>query len=319
MLEASDRYSPAGPPFPEPQTLGGGSLPARLASFVKLPHTLFALPFALVGVVLATYRYPDALDAATLGWVILAFAAARFAAMGFNRIVDRSYDARNPRTRMRELPAGRLTLGQARIAVVVASLLFVFAAWQLNPLCALLAPVALAWVFFYSYTKRFTALSHLVLGFALGIAPVGAYLALAGEWAAPWYSLVVIAASVMCWVAGFDVLYALQDVDFDRAEGLRSIPARLGATRALAVARVLHLLAVAGFLAVWAFRWFPVGTLYLVAVAVMAALLAYEHVIVRPRAGERLDVTRIDRAFFKVNVTVSTTFLALVLLDRVVA
>ena len=221
----------------EPQTYAGGSLLARYASFVKLPHTLFALPFALVGVIFASYDAPAAVTGTSLLWIVLAFTSARFAAMGFNRIVDREHDARNPRTLMRELPSGRMTVAQAWMAVVATAALFVFAALQLNPLCGRLAPAALAWIFFYSYTKRFTALAHLVLGLSLAIAPVGAYLAITGAWATPWYALLVLAGAVMCWVAGFDVLYALQDIEFDRAHGLRSIPARIGTAGSLRVSR----------------------------------------------------------------------------------
>jgi 4-hydroxybenzoate polyprenyltransferase len=302
----------------EGQTFGGASLAARYASFVKLPHTLFALPFAMVGVILATYggATPSLVQ---IVWVLLAFTAARFAAMGFNRIVDREFDARNPRTSQRELPSGKLTVPQATVAVVAASALFLVAAWQLNPLCGKLAPIALAWVFFYSYTKRFTALSHVVLGFALGIAPVGAYLAVTGAWPTPWYSLVVLAASVMCWVAGFDVLYAIQDIDFDRTHGLHSIPARLGMRNSLWASRLLHLAAVAGFFSVWARHWFGVGVLYVAGVAVMAALLAYEHGVVGWKVPATLDLPRVDRAFFRVNVAVSMSFLFFTLLDRIFA
>ncbi|HLU25802.1 MAG TPA: UbiA-like polyprenyltransferase [Longimicrobiales bacterium] len=308
----------SGAPTPgrEGQTFAGDSILARYASFVKLPHTLFALPFAGVGAILASYHYPAGVSVATLLWILVAFTAARFVAMGFNRIVDRELDALNPRTRLRELPSGRLTLGQAWVAVIVAAALFIFAAWRLNPLCAALAPVALAWVCFYSYTKRFTSLSHAVLGYSLGIAPVGAYLAIAGTWSEPWYALVILASGVMCWVAGFDVIYAIQDLDFDRQQGLRSLPARLGLSGALRAARIFHFLAVALFLSL---RWvpgFPGGWLYLAGVAVMAALLTYEHWIVRAQAPGKLDLVRIDRAFFRVNVGVSTTFFAFVLLDR---
>ena len=150
------------------------------ANFVKLPHTLFALPFALVGVVLASYRAP--VTWTMVGWIVLAFTCARFAAMGFNRIVDREIDARNPRTKQREIPSGALRVTEAVAAVSIASLLFIYAAWRLNPLCAMLSPVALGWVFFYSYTKRFTRWCHLVLGVGMSIAPVGGYLAVTGKW-----------------------------------------------------------------------------------------------------------------------------------------
>lgn len=219
---------------------------------------------------------------------------------------------------MRELPAGRLSPAQAWAAVIVASIAFILAAWRLNPLCAMLAPLALAWVFFYSYTKRFTRWSHQVLGFALGIAPVGAYLAIAGEWPAPWYAPVVLAVGVMLWVSGFDVIYALQDIDFDRRTGLHSIAAKHGAAKALAFARASHFAAVVAFLAVAVFGLFPVGALYVAGTVVMALLLVYEHRAVR-RDGDGLDIGGINRAFFRTNVAVSTSFFVFTLLDRLLA
>jgi 4-hydroxybenzoate polyprenyltransferase len=300
----------------EGQTFAGGSLAARYASFVKLPHTLFALPFAGVGAVLASHRHPERVNATTLFWIVLAFTAARFAAMGFNRIVDREYDALNPRTRLRELPSGRLTLAQAGAAVAAASMVFVLAAWMLNPLCGALAPVALAWIFFYSYTKRFTRWAHLVLGLSLAIAPVGAYLAIAGAWPQPWYAPVVLALGVMFWVSGFDIIYALQDIEFDRRTGLHSVAARYGERKALALARAAHLAAVAAFLSLALFQLFPVHGFYLGGVAVMAGLLVYEHRVVRSGGGP-LDLPRIDRAFFRANIAVSTSFFAFTLFDRI--
>src|ERR1051325_10302254 len=216
-----------------------GSRVIAYVNFVKLPHTVFALPFALVGVVLASYQAP--VTFAMVGWTVLAFTCARFAAMGFNRIVDREIDARNPRTRQRELPSGALRVPEAVAAVTIASLLFAYAAWRLNPLCALLSPVALAWVFFYSYTKRFTRWCHLVLGVGMAIAPVGGYLAVAGRWSHPWWMLIALALAVATWGGGFDVLYALQDIEFDRSEQLHSLPSALGGRRALLVARGLHI------------------------------------------------------------------------------
>ena len=300
----------------EGQTYAGGSLAARYASLVKLPHTLFALPFAGVGAILASYRHAERITSWTVLWIVVAFTAARFAAMGFNRIVDRRIDALNPRTRQRELPAGTLTTGQASAAVGVASAVFVAASWMLNPLCGMLAPVALAWVFFYSYTKRFTAFSHTVLGIALGIAPSGAYLAVSGTWPEPWWSLPALSLGVTLWVAGFDIIYALQDEGFDRAHGLRSVPARLGARRALGVARVLHVGSAATFLGIFLLDVFPVGIAYLAGVLVMAGLLIYEHAVVRAAADGALDLRRIDRAFFRANVAVSLSLLAFTLVDR---
>jgi 4-hydroxybenzoate polyprenyltransferase len=300
----------------EGQTFEGGSLASRYASFVKLPHTLFALPFAGVGALLASYEYAERINVTMILWILIAFTAARFAAMGFNRIVDRQHDALNPRTQMRELPSGKLSLTQAWLAVVAASALFVFASFQLNPLCGWLAPIALAWVFFYSYTKRFTSFAHFVLGLSLGIAPVGAYLAITGEWSRPVVALVVIAAAVMCWVAGFDVIYALQDLEFDRKHRLHSIPTRLGPDGSLRTARVLHMLSVAAFAAVVALQLFPVGWLYALGLGVMVGLLIYEHRLLAGMRFDQLDLKTIDRAFFKVNVMVSTSFFACTLLDR---
>ena len=185
----------------EGQTLGGTSSFVKWANFVKLPHTVFALPFAIVGVVLASYTSPVSLSLVL--WVIVAFTAARFAAMGFNRIVDRAIDARNPRTRARELPAGRIGVREAKIAVALSCVAFVLAAAELNRVCLALSPLALTWILGYSFTKRFSAVSHTVLGLGLGIAPVGGYLAVAGAWPAPWWGIVALAFAVMAWVAGF--------------------------------------------------------------------------------------------------------------------
>lgn len=300
----------------EGQTYAGGSLLSRYASFVKLPHTFFALPFAGVGALLASYQYADRVSMVAVVWIVLAFTAARFAAMGFNRIVDRAYDAENPRTRMRELPAGRLSVVQAAVAVIIAAAVFVFSAWQLNPLCGWLSPVALSWILFYSYTKRFTSFSHYVLGLSLAIAPVGAYLAIAGTWSPAPTGLIVLAVAVMLWVAGFDIVYAIQDVEFDRGHRLHSVPARIGPRRALLVARALHSGAVTAFLALLLFQLFPLGPLYAVGVVLMAGLLVYEHFIVHDQEDGSLDLQRIDRAFFKMNVLVSTSLFAFTLLDR---
>jgi len=188
----------------EGQTFDGGSRLVRYVNFVKLPHTVFALPFALVGATLASFT--RRVTVAEVAWIVIAFTAARFAAMGFNRIVDRQIDARNPRTARRELPSGLLGVREATLAVVLASIVFVFAAWRLNPLCAVLSPIALGWVLWYSYTKRFTHWSHIVLGIGLAIAPVGGYLAVAGGWSTPWWMLIALALGVSSWTAGFDIL-----------------------------------------------------------------------------------------------------------------
>ena len=291
----------------EGQTFAGESGLARWASFVKLPHTVFALPFALVGVVFASRTAP--LTAATLGWVVLAFTAARWVAMAVNRIVDREFDARNPRTAMREIPRGAIAVGQAWATVAVAAALFFVAAWRLNPLCLALSPLALGWVCFYSFTKRFTRYAHLVLGFGLSIAPVGGYLAVTGAWSDPWWTLIALSLAVTTWSGGFDILYALPDVEFDRSQGLHSIPAALGVPRALAVARALHLVTVAALsLTVWAFGG---GAYAWAGVVVAAGLLAYEHTLVRSD-----DLSKLDAAFFTMNGVISMAFLAGVLADR---
>ncbi len=291
----------------EGQTISGGSRVVRYANFVKLPHTVFALPFALVGVVLASYVAPVSYVA--IAWIVLAFTSARFAAMGFNRIVDRTYDAKNPRTAMREIPSGTMGVKEAKLLVIVAILLFELAAWKLNFLCYALSPFALAWVLCYSFTKRFTRWSHLVLGLGLGIAPVGGYLAIAGSWSDPWWMLVALAGAVMCWTGGFDILYALQDIDFDRANGLHSLPAKVGAHRSLEIARFLHvgtiaLLILVGYAA-------GEGWLYDAGVGVAAALLVFEHSLVHAD-----DVSKVDKAFFTVNMALSSTFFAFVLAQR---
>ncbi len=301
----------------EGQTFAGGSLVSRFASFVKLPHTLFALPFAGVGAIFGASARPGALGLARAFWIVVAFTAARFSAMGFNRLVDRHFDAANPRTARRELPSGRLTVGQAVAAVVVACAVFVAAAWRLNPLCGWLSLPALAWVFFYSYTKRFTAAAHWVLGFALSISPVGAYLAVTGEWSTPWYALLLLSAAVVCWVAGFDVIYSLQDEAFDRKTGLHSVPARIGARKALTVARAVHFACILLFAAIWATGSFGVHWLYGAAVLVMAVVLHFGHQLASHAGSGPLDIGRIDRAFFATNAGVSMAFFVLVLLDRV--
>jgi 4-hydroxybenzoate polyprenyltransferase len=297
----------------EGQTFAGGSRWVTYANFVKLPHTVFALPFALVGVVLASYDAPIRWQSVT--WVVVAFTAARFAAMGFNRIVDREIDARNPRTKMRELPAGVLGVGEAIASVTIASMVFVIAAWELNPLCAALSPVALGWVFFYSYTKRFTRWSHLVLGIGMSIAPVGGYLAVCGHWSHPAWMLCVLALAVTAWGGGFDVLYALQDLEFDRTSRLHSIPVAIGEERAFVVARSLHAVAVLCLALVGAARFghSGAGSVYATGVVVAAALLFYEHTLVNPGRLEKLDA-----AFFTMNGIISMTFFGFVLAERLV-
>lgn len=279
----------------------------RYVNFVKLPHTVFALPFALLGVVYASFAYPVTLRHVVL--VLVAFSAARFAAMGFNRIADRRLDALNPRTRGRELPAGRLTIAQAAGSVAGAAVVFVVAAGLLNPVCLVLSPVALAWVLGYSYTKRFTSWSHLWLGAALAMAPAGGYLAVAGSWSTPWWPLPTAAVAVMSWVAGFDILYALQDEGFDREHGLRSAVVLLGKLGSIGVSKLLHVLALAALVVFGSGAGF--GPVYYAGVAVAAGLLTWEHRLVLPN-----DLSRLDAAFFRMNGIISVVVFLFALGDR---
>jgi 4-hydroxybenzoate polyprenyltransferase len=291
----------------EGQTLRGQGLLLRHANLVRLPHTIFALPFALVGVVLASYVAP--ITVSDVVWVVVAFTTARFAAMGFNRIVDREIDALNPRTRSREIPSGAMSVREASVAVVIASAVFFVAAWQLNTLCFVVSPLALAWVLFYSYTKRFTRWSHLVLGVGLSIAPVGGYLAITGHWGDPWWMLIALAIAVATWSGGFDILYALQDVSFDRENGLYSVPSTFGEAPALGIARALHIVTVAA-LAI-AGVGAGVGILYFAGVIVAGLLLLYEHSLVKAN-----DFSRLDAAFFTMNGVISIVFLGFVFTER---
>ncbi len=292
----------------EAQTMAGDSLWVRYFNFVKLPHTLFALPFALLGVIYASLIRP--LELRQLVLVVVAFTAARFAAMGFNRIVDRRIDALNPRTRDRELPSGRLSLRQASVAVVAGCTLFVSAASMLNRLCLVLSPVALAWILLYSYTKWWTHWSHFWLGASLAIAPVGGYLAVTGSWSDPWWALLAIAGAVTVWVAGFDILYALQDESFDRAQGLKSMVVWLGAGGSILVARGAHAVTV---LLLFLFGWGAgFGLWYYGSVMVAAVLLFWEHKLVHPR-----DLSRLDTAFFTMNGVLSVVVFLGALVDRI--
>jgi 4-hydroxybenzoate polyprenyltransferase len=276
------------------------------ANFVKLPHTVFTLPFAVVGIVLASRRYPISIS--TVFLAVVALAAARFAAMGFNRIADRRLDALNPRTSARELPRRRLSVGEAGLLVTLMAAAFVGAAALLNRLCLVLAPFALICILAYSYSKRFTALSHLWLGSAMAIAPVGGYLAVTGEWSAPWWVLVLLATSVACWGGGFDVLYSLQDEEFDREYGLKSATVLFGAPGAIRASRALH--AGAGGALVAFGLGAGLGPLFFAAVGGAALLLVWEHRLVRPYRYERLDA-----AFFAMNGIIAGLVMVGMLLD----
>jgi 4-hydroxybenzoate polyprenyltransferase len=258
---------------------------------IKFEHTLFALPFAFMGMLLAAGGWPRW---RTVGWIAVAMVGARSAAMGWNRLVDRRIDAANPRTAGRALPAGQVTPAFVAGFVAASAALLVVAAWQLNPLALALSPVALGVLLLYSYTKRFTWASHLVLGLALAGAPLGAWIAVRGDVGAPPLAL---AGAVLLWVAGFDVLYALQDLEFDRREGLFSVPARFGVRAALWLSALLH--AAMLLLLAWLPRLYDppgLGWAYWVGWAGCLALIAYQHTVVRPG-----DLSRLDAAFFQAN------------------
>ena len=263
---------------------------ATYLSFVRFSHSVFALPFALTGALLALHRLGD-WSPRNVGWrllwIVVAMVAARSAAMGFNRLVDAHYDALNPRTASREIPRGAMTRGEASAFVTVSSVAFIGAAWKLGIVCFALSPIALAIVFWYSLAKRFTAYTQLFLGLAMAVAPVGGWLAAGGRggWE-PW----LLGLAIGTWVGGFDVLYACQDLDFDRSHGLRSIPVKFGVAQSLWISRAMHVVTVACLAALAAVA--DLGPLYLAGVAGVAALLAYEQSLVSEH-----DLSQVKRAF----------------------
>jgi 4-hydroxybenzoate polyprenyltransferase len=271
---------------------------------IKFEHTLFALPFAFMGMLMAAEGWPSW---RVVGWIVVAMVGARSAAMGWNRLVDRSIDGANPRTKARALPAGLVTPAFVRLFIAASVALLVVAAWQLNPLALWLSPVALLILFGYSYTKRFTWASHLVLGLSLAGAPLGAWIAVRGDVT---ITPILLALAVLLWVAGFDVLYALQDLDFDRTSGLYSIPARFGLAGSLWISGVLHALML-GVLALLP-RFYPpgLGMWYWLGWAGCALLIAYQHWVVRPR-----DLSRLNAAFFTANGVLSAWLFAWTALD----
>jgi 4-hydroxybenzoate polyprenyltransferase len=269
---------------------------------IRFPHTVFALPFAFTGAVLAAHGIPPT---EKLLWILVAMVGARSGAMGMNRLADRQLDARNPRTRDRALPQGKISPGAALAFVVVSFGVFLGAAWMLNPLCFALTPLAIAIVSGYSYTKRFTTLSHLILGLSLAMAPVGAWIAVTGAFALP---PLVLAAAVVFWVAGFDVLYALMDIEFDRRVGLFSIPARLGAETGMWVSRAFHALTLGCFALL--LPLLHLGAVYAAGVGLAALLLLYEHLLLSRHGLAKLDV-----AFFNANGLLSVAIFACTLAD----
>jgi 4-hydroxybenzoate polyprenyltransferase len=273
------------------------SVVATFGRMVKFSHTVFALPFALAATALAARGH--GITIAQVAAILVAMAGARTAAMGFNRIVDRRIDAKNPRTAGREIPAGKVSLWSASLLTAISALAFVAAAASLGRLCLMLSPVVLGLVLGYSFTKRFTWLCHLVLGLAIGIAPTGAWIAVRGALAAPavWLTL-----AVATWIGGFDILYALSDRDFDRHAGLYSIPARFGVPAALVISAALHLGTLVALVATG--HAAGLGTIYFLGVAGVAAIFVYEHAIVRPS-----DLSRVNVAFFNLNGYVSVVYL----------
>ena len=260
---------------------------------IKIEHTLFALPFAFLGEMLAARGIPSAWQ---IIWIVIAMVGARSTAMAFNRIADRDFDGRNPRTKMRAIPAGTLSVGFTWLFTIVSAAVFFLAAAMLNRLTLILAPVALASVALYSFTKRWTLLSHLVLGWCLGIAPTGAWIAVRGAIDSP--VPLLLSAVVMLWTAGFDVLYACQDYEFDRSEGLHSIPARFGVAQSLWISRGLHLAAFGALVALYFLT--SLGVLAVIGVIATGALLIYQHTLVRAN-----DLSRLNAAFFTTNAFVS--------------
>jgi len=277
----------------------------KYMSLVLFAHSVFALPFAIIGFFLAIQTTEHDFDWKKLLLMLVCMVAARNAAMAFNRFLDRDIDAKNPRTAMRDIPAGKISANNALMFTIVNGLLFIAATYFINTLCFYLSPIALFVVLFYSYTKRFTPLCHIVLGVGLGLSPIGAYLVVTNQ-----FDIVPIfyGIAVMCWSGGFDIIYALQDEEFDKENGLSSIPAYFGARRALRISEILHVISFV-FVLLPAF-YMPVGWFYYLGVVFYGVLLIYQHRIVSPT-----DLTRVNRAFMTTNGVASVIFAACYLLD----
>lgn len=263
---------------------------------IKFSHTIFALPFALSSVVFSALFYRVTLE--KIFWILIAMLGARSSAMGFNRIVDRKIDALNPRTNLRELPTGKISTFEASVFVIFFSALFIYASYKLNSLCFYLSPVALAVIFFYSFTKRFTWLSHLFLGLSLGLAPIGAWLAIAGRFDLP---PVILGFGVLTWIGASDIIYACQDYDFDVKHGLYSIPQKFGIENALKISSLIHLLTFASFVSLKFVL--NLGWIYTIGLILIGVLLIYQHRIVKPN-----DLSRVNFAFNNINSLVSTLY-----------
>lgn len=273
-----------------------------ILDMIKFEHTVFALPFAFTAALMAANGLPSWRQ---ILWITAAMVGARSAAMGFNRWADREIDAENPRTKTRALPLGLVSPGQVIVFTAVSAVLLVFAAYQLNPLAFYLSPVALAIVFFYSYTKRFTFLSHAFLGLAIAGAPLGAWIAVTGRLEAP---ALVLGAAVLFWLLGFDVLYALQDIDFDRKAGLHSIPQRFGILQSLWIARISHTITMTALF--WITSLLPLNGYYIAGVIIAFCLIVYEHTLVKEN-----DLSKLNMAFFNMNGYISVTIFVFTLCD----
>lgn len=279
----------------------------KYLSLVTFTHTIFAMPFAFIGFFLAVTTTDHKFEWQKLVMMLLCMVFARNSAMAFNRYLDRNIDAKNPRTKQRDIPAGRISPANALIFTLTNCGLFILTTWFINPLCFYLSPIALLVVLGYSATKRFTALCHMVLGLGLSLAPIGAYLVVTGAFA---LTPVFFSLSVLCWVSGFDIIYALQDEDFDREEKLHSIPAWLGKVNALRLSTVLHVFS-AAFIMMPVF-YTNVGLLYYIGIAFFCAMLVYQHLLVKPN-----DLSRVNIAFMTTNGIASVVFAAFFLMDRV--
>ncbi|BAI79821.1 4-hydroxybenzoate polyprenyltransferase [Deferribacter desulfuricans SSM1] len=272
---------------------------------IKVEHTLFALPFAFTGAIIAAKGIPS-ID--KIFWIAVAMLGARSGAMGFNRVADAEIDAKNPRTANREIPAGKISKKEAIIYIIISFLLYFLAAYKLNPLCFKLSPIPVIIFILYSYTKRFTFLCHLILGIALGLAPMGAWVAITGSID---FRIVLLGVGVMFWVAGFDLIYAIQDIDFDREHNLFSIPRFIGIKNSIYLARAFHLIAFVLFL--YAKFIFNLGILYLIGVILCGLFMIYEHSIIKPN-----DLSKLDMAFFNLNAYISLTIFVFTFFDVVV-
>lgn len=273
-----------------------------ILEMIKFEHTIFALPFAIMSAFIAAEGLPPL---SKLGWILVAMVGARSCAMAFNRLADAEIDSENPRTAMRAIPAGLITKGSVWVFTLVSAGLLVFAAWQLNPLAFALSPVALAVIMGYSYAKRFTSLSHLWLGLALSISPVGAWIAITGRFD---WTPIILCCVVLLWTAGFDIIYACQDVNFDRKHGLHSIPARLGIRWALWISSALHVIAV--LLLFYIPFLTELGVFYYIGVGIVILIFIYEHAIVKPN-----DLSRVNLAFFTLNGMISLVLMVLSIAD----